>query len=144
MLSRFSRVQLFATPWTVTCQAPLSMGFSQQEYWSGLPFVLQYTPLCDKTRAPLSNGPFLSEADLYLHPSPSRGEGPESPQLERGVRSSQVTRPYPVQLQACPSLCSTLTLGPAHLPYSRQVLQATGRPGAPIGVLFWSLSTQRL
>ena len=27
-----------ATPWTVTCQAPLSMGFSRQEYWSGLPF----------------------------------------------------------------------------------------------------------
>ena len=27
-----------ATPWTVACQAPLSMGFSQQEYWSGLPF----------------------------------------------------------------------------------------------------------
>ena len=27
-----------AIPWTVTCQAPLSMGFSRQEYWSGLPF----------------------------------------------------------------------------------------------------------
>ena len=26
------------TPWTVACQAPLSMGFSTQEYWSGLPF----------------------------------------------------------------------------------------------------------
>ena len=37
MLSHFSRVQLFVTPWTVTCQAPLSMGFSRQEYWSGLP-----------------------------------------------------------------------------------------------------------
>ena len=35
MLSRFG---LFATPWTVTYQAPLSMGFSRQEYWSGLPF----------------------------------------------------------------------------------------------------------
>ena len=33
-----SRVQLFATPWTVARQAPLSMGFSRQEYWSGLPF----------------------------------------------------------------------------------------------------------
>ena len=32
-----SRVQLFATPWTGACQAPLSMGFSRQEYWSGLP-----------------------------------------------------------------------------------------------------------
>ena len=37
VLSRFSRVQLFATPWTVALQAPLSMAFSRQEYWSGLP-----------------------------------------------------------------------------------------------------------
>ena len=33
-----SCVQLFATPWTVAYQAPLSMVFSRQEYWSGLPF----------------------------------------------------------------------------------------------------------
>ena len=33
-----SSVQLFATPWTVAHQAPLSLGFSRQEYWSGLPF----------------------------------------------------------------------------------------------------------
>ena len=33
-----SRVQLFATPWTVAYQAPPSLGFSRQEYWSGLPF----------------------------------------------------------------------------------------------------------
>ena len=33
-----SRVRLFATPWTVAYQAPLSMGFSKQECWSGLPF----------------------------------------------------------------------------------------------------------
>ena len=32
-----SRVQLLATPWTAACQAPPSMGFSRQEYWSGLP-----------------------------------------------------------------------------------------------------------
>ena len=31
-------VRLFATPWTVARQAPLSMGFSRQEFWSGLPF----------------------------------------------------------------------------------------------------------
>ena len=37
MLSRFNRVQLFATLWTVACQAPRSMEFSRQEYWSGLP-----------------------------------------------------------------------------------------------------------
>ena len=33
-----SRVRLFATPWTVAHQAPPSMGFYRQEYWSGLPF----------------------------------------------------------------------------------------------------------
>ena len=33
-----SHVQLFATLWTAAHQAPLSMGFSRQEYWSGLPF----------------------------------------------------------------------------------------------------------
>ena len=33
-----SRVQLFATPVAVACQAPVSMGFARQEYWSGLPF----------------------------------------------------------------------------------------------------------
>ena len=33
-----SRVQLSATPWTIAHQAPLSMEFSRQEYWSGLPF----------------------------------------------------------------------------------------------------------
>ena len=32
-----SVVQLFATPWTIACQAPPSMEFSRQEYWSGLP-----------------------------------------------------------------------------------------------------------
>ena len=37
-VSDFSHVQLFTTLWTVAHQAPLSMGFSRQEYWSGLPF----------------------------------------------------------------------------------------------------------
>ena len=36
-----SHVQLFATPWTIACLAPLSMEFSRQEYWSGLPSLLQ-------------------------------------------------------------------------------------------------------
>ena len=38
VLSCFSPVRLFATPWTVARQAPLSMGFSRQEYWNRLPF----------------------------------------------------------------------------------------------------------
>ena len=38
LLSRFSRVRLCATPQTAAHQAPLSLGFSRQEHWSGLPF----------------------------------------------------------------------------------------------------------
>ena len=38
MLSCFSNVLLFVMPWTVAHQAPLSMGFSRQEYWNGWPF----------------------------------------------------------------------------------------------------------
>ena len=37
-MKSLSRVRLFVTTWTVAYQAPLSMGFSRQEYWSGLPF----------------------------------------------------------------------------------------------------------
>ena len=36
----FSRVRLLATPWTAAYQAPLSMGFSRQEYWSGVPLLI--------------------------------------------------------------------------------------------------------
>ena len=38
LLSRFSCVRLCVTPWTAAHQAPLSLGFSRQEHWSGLPF----------------------------------------------------------------------------------------------------------
>ena len=37
-MKSLSHIQLFATPWTVAYQAPPSMEFSRQEYWSGLPF----------------------------------------------------------------------------------------------------------
>ena len=38
LLFSCSVVQLFVTPWTVACQASLSLGLPRQEYWSGLPF----------------------------------------------------------------------------------------------------------
>ena len=37
-LKSLSRIRLFVTPWTAAHQPPVSMGFSRQEYWSGLPF----------------------------------------------------------------------------------------------------------
>ena len=39
MLSHFSHIGLFETLWTVACQASLSMGFSRQKYWNGLPYL---------------------------------------------------------------------------------------------------------
>jgi len=45
MISHFSRVWFFVTPWIVAFQAPLSKGFPRQEYWNGLPFRLpEYQP----------------------------------------------------------------------------------------------------
>ena len=42
MLRCFSCIRLFVTPWSVACQAPLSLGFSKQEYWNGLPCLLPW------------------------------------------------------------------------------------------------------
>ena len=53
-----SRVWLFETPWTVAYQAPLSMGFSRQEYWSGLPFPSPYTCICKSKQLNPSNFSF--------------------------------------------------------------------------------------
>ena len=67
-----SRVRLFATPWTVAYQASPSMGFSRQEYWSGLPFP--------------------SPGDL-----PDPGIEPGSPTLEADALTSEP--PYLLDLQ---------------------------------------------
>ena len=45
LLSRFSRVRLCVTPWAAAYQAPPSMGFSRQEYWSGVPLPSPYNSL---------------------------------------------------------------------------------------------------
>ena len=67
-----SHVRLFATPWTVANQAPLSMGFSRQEYWSGLLFP--------------------SPGD-----SPSPGIEPTSPALKADALSSETPGKFSVK-----------------------------------------------
>ena len=62
-LSRFSPVRLFTTPWSVACQALLSMEFSRQEYWSGLPCPSP-EHLLDPEIEPVS--PALQEDSLLL------------------------------------------------------------------------------
>ena len=59
-----SRVQLFVTPWTVARQAPLSMGFSRQEYWSELPFPSSKNlpdPRIKPSSPPLARGFYITE-----------------------------------------------------------------------------------
>ena len=90
MCQLFSCVCLFVTPWTVACQAPLSMGFSRQEYWSGLPFP--------------------SPEDL-----PDQGIEPESPALQadsltsepprRPISSAQLFLQFSSVTPSCPTLC---------------------------------------
>ena len=92
LLSRFSSVQLYATPRTAAHQAPLSTGFSRQEYWSGLPFpspmyacmlshfscVQPYvTPWTAAHQAPLSTG-FSRQEYWRGLPRPPPGDLPDS------------------------------------------------------------------
>ena len=58
-----SAVSDSATPWTVACQAPLSMGFSRREYWSGLPFP---SPGIEPTTPALQEDSLLSEPQNHL------------------------------------------------------------------------------
>ena len=60
----FSCVRLFVTPWTVAYQAPWSVGFSRQEYWSGLPFPFPGdlpNPGIEPRSPPLQTDTFPSE-----------------------------------------------------------------------------------
>ena len=68
-----SHVRLFATPWTLARQAPLSISFSRQEYWSGLPFLSPLRggetakrSLESKTRAVYDKKKFLGEQTLQF------------------------------------------------------------------------------
>ena len=68
-----SRVRLLATPWTVAYQAPPSMGFSRQEYWSGLPLPSPAVPARNQKsrmravgRNPLHVSPMVSSSFLAI------------------------------------------------------------------------------
>ena len=65
-----NRVRLFSTPWTIPRQSPLSMGFSQQEYWSGLPFPSLgdlVNPGMDSRSPALAGGLFIAEGPEKPH-----------------------------------------------------------------------------
>ena len=81
-----SHVQLFVTPWTVARQAPLSMGFSRQGYWSGLPFPTPGTGVKAKVLTVF----FKARHDLLQPLIPS---------------SSDPSPHFPLRLQPCLPLC---------------------------------------
>ena len=66
-----SRVWLFATPWTAAHQAPPSMGFSRQEYWSGVPLP---SPLSRALTCKRSNGNPHPMKPFWPRPSPKQSE----------------------------------------------------------------------
>ena len=63
-----SHIWLLATPWTAAYQAPLSMGFSRQEYWSGLPLPSPWRTVWRflKLKVELPYGPAVSLLSIYL------------------------------------------------------------------------------
>ena len=80
-----------ATPWTVACQAPLSMGFPRQEYWSGLPFP---SPGDLPDKGQWSNPPFL-QCRWVLYPWATRRVGPNQGIHTTSLSSSAETKDFP-------------------------------------------------
>ena len=90
LLSHFSRVRPSATPWTMALQAPLSMGFSRQEYWSGLPFP---SPVIKEEVSEVSEVKSLSRVLLFATPWTVAYQAPPSMGFSRQEDWSGV--PFP-------------------------------------------------
>ena len=118
LLSRFSHVRLYATPSTAAHQAPLSLGFSRQQHWSGLPFP---SPMRESENEVAQSCPTLSDPmDCSPHQAPlsmgfSRQEcwsGVPLPSPHLSLRYSKDTvlkslvRLFKMQIQASQNLMS--------------------------------------
>ena len=106
VLSRFSRVWLFATPWTIACQAPLSRGFSRQEYWSGYSLIPSLEDL---------SHPGIEPESLI---SPTLA-GVTTSAIWKACRKAAAAK----SLQSCLTLCDPIDgspLGSPSLGFSRQ------------------------
>ena len=88
-----SHVQLFGTPWTVANQAPLSMGFSRQGYWSGLSFP---SPMHESGKWKLK-AKSLSRVGLFATPWTATHQAPLSMGFSRQESWSGVPLPSPVE-----------------------------------------------
>ena len=98
-----SHVRLFAVLWTVACPVPLSMEFSRQEYWNGLPFP----PLGDL-------------------PKPgTEPTSPASPALAGGFFTTEPPVHFSSVTQSCPTLCDPMNRSTPGLPVHHQLLEFT-------------------
>ena len=105
---KWSRVRLFATPWTVAYQVPPSMGFSRQECWNGLPFPSP-GDLPDPGIEPGS--PTLQEDALLSHQG--------SPSTENGIKDL-LRMALPFRTRPSFSLSQSLPSGSFHKPLIHQ------------------------
>ena len=135
ILSRFSHVQLFVTLWTVTCQAPLSVGFSRQEYWSRLPCPPP-GDLPDQGIEPRSPVAPLWQMDSFTH-TPGKGCTQSERCIYRKPRSMSkwvgisTLRPRPL---AKIPLGNEITSVPQSLEWPRDTRVAGGGTACPLAV----------
>ena len=107
LLSHFSRVRLSVTLWTMACQAPLSMGFSRQEYWSGLPFpspVIKYevSEVKSLSHVRLSATPWtMASQALCPWDSPGKNTAVGCHVLLQGIFPTQGLNPCLLHLLLC-------------------------------------------
>ena len=107
-------LQVFATPWTVAHQTPLSVGFSRQECWSGLP-----CPPPGDLPDPGIKAVSPSTPALQVDSLPLSHEG--SPAMEYSVSSVQ----FSSVTQSCPTLCDPMNCSTPGLPVHYQLLECT-------------------
>ena len=129
MLSHFSHVRLSVTPWTMACHAPLSMGFSRQEYWSGLSFP---STMIKYDVSEVSEVNSLSHVQLFATPwtaahqvPPCMGfsrqeywSGLQFPSLPVLIQCSSVT-------QSCLTLCNPMNCSMSGPPVHHQLPEFT-------------------
>ena len=110
-LSCFSCFRLLATLWTVACQAPLSLGSSRQEYWSGLPCPPPGDLPDPGTELEPPKSPALAGGVFTTEP-------PGKPLVHNSVQFSSVT-------QSCLTLCDPMDCSMPGLPVHHQLLEFT-------------------
>ena len=103
-----SCVRLFATPWTVAYQAPPSMGFFRQEYWSGLLFLSprDLSNLGIEPRSPPMQADTLPSREVIMAKTNIKNRSKDSQPTEKSCLPFSGPQEFPVGWSVCfPSLC---------------------------------------